>query len=62
MCGTKGSRAFQPGPLSCGGRDCVILLTDHKSFEPREIVKHAKLIVDTRNAMKNVKSRKIVKL
>lgn len=44
------------------GADCVILLTDHKSFEPREIVKHAKLIVDTRNAMKNVKSRKIVKL
>ncbi len=42
--------------------DCVVLLTDHRSFDPHKIVKHAKLIVDTRNALKNIKNRKIIKL
>src|SRR5262245_21282116 len=32
--------------------DCVVVITDHKAFNYAEIVKHAKLVVDTRNAVK----------
>jgi UDP-N-acetyl-D-glucosamine dehydrogenase len=45
-------------------KDCVIITTDHSSYDIDNIVKHAKLIVDTRNATKAVtKGReKIVRL
>ena len=42
--------------------DCVVIVTDHKGFDYKAIVKDAKLIVDTRNALKGIKSAKIVKL
>jgi len=32
--------------------DCVVIITDHKVFDYAQIVKHARLIVDTRNAIK----------
>jgi UDP-N-acetyl-D-glucosamine dehydrogenase len=32
--------------------DCVVILTDHRSFNIPEILKHARLLVDTRNAVK----------
>ena len=32
--------------------DCVVIITDHKTFNHQEIVTHAPLIVDTRNALK----------
>ncbi len=35
-------------------KDCVIITTDHSSYDVDNIVKHAKLIVDTRNATKSV--------
>lgn len=44
--------------------DCVVIATDHSSYDYNFIAKHSKLIVDTRNAMKRVcgsKRRKIVK-
>lgn len=43
--------------------DCVLIATDHSSYDYAWIVKHAKLVVDTRNATKNVKAgaNKIVK-
>ena len=34
------------------GADCVVIITDHKAFDYANIVKHARLIVDTRNAIK----------
>jgi UDP-N-acetyl-D-mannosaminuronate dehydrogenase len=37
-------------------------VTDHKSFDYRCIVEASKLIVDTRNALKNHRSEKIVRL
>ena len=37
--------------------DCVVILTDHSCFDYNEIAKEAKLIVDTRNAAKNVADR-----
>ena len=42
--------------------DCVVVVTDHKSFNYPKIVEKAKLIVDTRNALKGISSPKIVKL
>jgi UDP-N-acetyl-D-glucosamine dehydrogenase len=42
--------------------DCVVIITDHKKFDYPGLVRDAKLIVDTRNALKSVKSDKIVRL
>ena len=40
-----------------GSYDCLVILTDHSCFDYDKISKSAKLIVDTRNAAKNVKER-----
>jgi UDP-N-acetyl-D-glucosamine dehydrogenase len=42
--------------------DCVVIVTDHKAFDYSKIVESAKLIVDTRNALKGRVSDKIVRL
>ncbi len=42
--------------------DCVVIVTDHKSFDYPALVKSVKLIVDTRNALKGIVSEKIVRL
>ena len=42
--------------------DCVVIVTDHSGFDYEEIVKSSKLIVDTRNALKNYRSKNIVRL
>jgi len=34
--------------------DCVLIATDHTAFQWDEIVKNAKLVIDTRNAAKDV--------
>lgn len=35
--------------------DCVVITTDHSTYDYEEVVKHAKCVIDTRNATKNVK-------
>jgi UDP-N-acetyl-D-glucosamine dehydrogenase len=42
--------------------DCVVITTDHSAFEYPTIAQQAKLIVDTRNALKGIDSDKIVRL
>ena len=42
--------------------DCVVIITDHKAFDYKGLVDSAKLIVDTRNALKGFRSEKIVRL
>jgi len=42
--------------------DCAVLVTDHSSFNYKKITDQAKLIVDTRNAFKGIRSEKIVRL
>ncbi|KAA3660975.1 MAG: nucleotide sugar dehydrogenase [Calditrichaeota bacterium] len=45
--------------------DCVIIATDHDDYDMNFIVKHSKLIIDTRNSTKKVSSKyqdKIVRL
>jgi UDP-N-acetyl-D-glucosamine dehydrogenase len=42
--------------------DCVVIVTDHSSFDYTGIVERASLIVDTRNALKKLSSDNIVRL
>lgn len=40
-------------------QDCTVIVTDHTNFDYNLIVNNAKLIVDTRNALKKFKMKKI---
>ena len=42
--------------------DCVVIITDHSAFDYKKLVESAKLIVDSRNALKKYQSPKIVRL
>jgi UDP-N-acetyl-D-glucosamine dehydrogenase len=42
--------------------DCVVIITNHSSFDYAAIVNRSKLILDTRNALKGYRSEKIVRL
>ena len=42
--------------------DCVVIITDHSRFDYPALLNDAKLIVDTRNAMKGFSSQKIIRL
>jgi UDP-N-acetyl-D-glucosamine dehydrogenase len=54
---------LQSVPLeSAADADCAVIITDHKVFDYQLLVEKAPLIVDTRNALKGVKSPKIVRL
>jgi len=44
------------------GADCVVIITDHKVFDYQQIVDKSKLIVDTRNALKEFRLEKIHRL
>jgi UDP-N-acetyl-D-glucosamine dehydrogenase len=39
-------------------QDCVVILTDHSAYDWAYLVEHASLVVDTRNACRNVKQGK----
>jgi UDP-N-acetyl-D-glucosamine dehydrogenase len=57
------SRAAWPGgydmtavevtPALLASVDCVVVLTDHQAFDYRAVVEHARVVVDTRNAIKD---------
>jgi len=51
----------QPDTLA-GEADCAAIITDHSSFDYARIAAQARLIVDTRNALKGVNSAHIVRL
>jgi UDP-N-acetyl-D-glucosamine dehydrogenase len=42
--------------------DCVLVVTDHTSVDYAFVAEHAPIVVDTRNAMRNVVGRHIVRL
>ncbi len=50
-------------PATLRKYDAVLISTDHTAYDYAEIVKHAQLVIDTRNATSNVRGgkRKIVK-
>jgi UDP-N-acetyl-D-glucosamine dehydrogenase len=41
--------------------DAVLIVTDHTSYDYKDIVDRAQLVIDTRNATKGIKSEKIVR-
>lgn len=41
--------------------DCAVISTNHSSYDYESIVRHSRLVVDTRNATAGIKSSKIVK-
>jgi UDP-N-acetyl-D-glucosamine dehydrogenase len=43
-----------------GQYDCVLIVTDHSDYDYTKIVNEAKLVVDSRNATRGIKSDKIV--
>ena len=47
---------------SAAQADCTVIVTDHSSFDYAGLVQCARLIVDTRNALKNLPSPKVVRL
>ncbi len=50
-------------PESCAAEaDCVVIVTDHSAFDYQGLLERSRLIVDTRNALKNFSSPKIVRL
>lgn len=51
-------------PLKLRQADCVVVVTDHESVDYRSVVKHARLLLDTRNAFRFLKRRpaKVVRL
>ncbi len=49
-------------PQYLAAQDCVLIATDHTAFDYEFIVKHGRLVIDTRNATKNVtKGREKIK-
>jgi UDP-N-acetyl-D-glucosamine dehydrogenase len=54
---------FKSEPLSTlAEKDCVVIVTDHRSFDYPAIVRDAPLIVDTRNALGQFREKKIYRL
>jgi UDP-N-acetyl-D-glucosamine dehydrogenase len=56
------SLPFESQPGLAPEADCVVIVTNHERFDYPALVEHSKLIVDTRNACKGLKSDKIVRL
>ncbi len=42
--------------------DCAVVITDHQNVDYSRIVSQAKLVIDTRNALRGMKSEKIIRL
>jgi UDP-N-acetyl-D-glucosamine dehydrogenase len=54
------SRELNPATL--GEFDCVAIITDHTSVDYDMIAKHSKVIVDTRNALKDHRAKNIYRI
>jgi len=60
--GRKYDLQMDSAPLTGLGKyDCVLIITDHSSYDFGSIVAEAKLVVDTRNATRGIVSEKIVR-
>jgi UDP-N-acetyl-D-glucosamine dehydrogenase len=54
--------AAQAPEAAVAAADCVVIITDHRAFDYPALIERAKLIVDTRNALKGFVSEKIMRL
>ena len=53
---------FSQPQEAAAAADCAVIITDHSAFDYVSLVKQARMIVDTRNALKGFQSEKIVRL
>lgn len=63
--GIDGAKHIKPKASVFSKMDCVLVVTDHSSYDFDELAEHAQLVFDTRNALKKVKAKyrsKIIKL
>ncbi len=59
--GRKYDLQMKCSPLeNLGQYDCVLIVTDHSDYDYKKIVNESKLVVDSRNATRGIKSDKIV--
>lgn len=49
-------------PQNISDADCVVLLTDHSNIDKELLARHSKLLLDTRNAMKEFRQPNVVRL
>ncbi|HEX9205999.1 MAG TPA: nucleotide sugar dehydrogenase [Candidatus Deferrimicrobiaceae bacterium] len=42
--------------------DCVVVVTDHAAFDYKLVAREAKVVVDTRNALKGLNGKKVIKI
>ncbi|MGC1226926.1 MAG: nucleotide sugar dehydrogenase, partial [Candidatus Sulfotelmatobacter sp.] len=60
--GRKYDLQMNSSPLEqLGQYDCVLIVTDHSSYDYGAIVSQAQLVIDTRNATKGISGPKIVR-
>src|SRR3984885_7310327 len=60
--GRKYNLNMESQPLdNLGGYDCVLIVTDHTSYDYTRIVEESQLVVDSRNATRGLVSEKIVR-
>jgi len=52
----------EPPEKAASEADCVVIITDHSTFDYPALLQRARLIVDTRNALRGLSSPKIVRL
>ena len=57
-----GAVKASPAEAAVPEADCVVIITDHLSFDYKALAEHAKLVVDTRNALKGFSQPNIVRL
>ncbi len=60
--GTRPTRSMSLSRETLQAHDCVVIITDHGGIDYRQIAAEAQLIVDTRNALKGVRGKHIVRL
>jgi UDP-N-acetyl-D-glucosamine dehydrogenase len=53
--GTRELESVALGPETLAAADCVVIHTDHDTFDYEAIVEHARLVFDTRNATRDVR-------
>jgi UDP-N-acetyl-D-glucosamine dehydrogenase len=59
--GRKYDLQMKCSPLdNLGEYDCVLIVTDHSDYDYKKIVGEARLVVDSRNATRGIKSDKVV--
>lgn len=60
--GARPLRSVSLNPKMIGAYDCVVIITNHSAVDYRSLAQEAQLIVDTRNALKGVRGKNIVRL